>query len=211
MPHPDDFSPMPEPDADLRYRAEARLAIQANPGIDAFLSETAERLVHELRMHQIELELQNEELRRTQEALVWSRSRYFDLYDLAPVGYLTLNEAGLIEEGNLAAARLLDTSRGVLANQSLTRFILPEDQDLYYHFRQRLLSGGGGRTTVLRTAPAARRRAAGLGSPGGQPRTRGGERPASLPRRPDRHRCPQTQRAGVAREPVAAASGGGHR
>ena len=76
MPPPDESSPVSAPDPDLRHRAETRLATQANAGMDAFMSETTERLVHELRVHQIELELQNEELRQTQEALEWSHARY---------------------------------------------------------------------------------------------------------------------------------------
>ncbi|MBK5966268.1 GGDEF domain-containing protein [Thiocystis minor] len=145
-----DDDPVP-PAADLRRQAERRLATQtSSPAEAAFTTETTERLVHELRVHQIELELQNDELRHTQEALESSRSRYFDLYDLAPIGYLTLNEAGLIEEGNLAAARLLDTPRDALIDQSLTRFILPEDQDIYYHCRRQLRSAGEQQSCELR-------------------------------------------------------------
>ena len=63
--------------------------------------------LHELRVHQIELEMQNEELRQTQAELSAAKTRYFDLYDLAPVGYLTVGEKGLILESNFTAAKLL--------------------------------------------------------------------------------------------------------
>src|SRR5690606_12248939 len=67
-----------------------------------------------------------------------SRARYFDLYDLAPIGYLTLTESGVIQEANLKAAELLGEARSELVGQALTRFILPADQDIYYAHRQQL-------------------------------------------------------------------------
>ena len=95
-------------------------------------------LLHELRVHQIELEMQNEELRRSQLELDASRARYFDLYDLAPVGYCSLSERGLILQANLAAATLLGTGRDMLVGQPLSHFISREVQDTWYH-HQRLL------------------------------------------------------------------------
>ncbi len=70
--------------------------------------EAAHQLFHKLRVHQIELEIQNDELRRAQEEVDAARARYFELYDLAPVGYCSLNNAGLIEQANLTAADLPD-------------------------------------------------------------------------------------------------------
>ncbi len=103
-----------------------------------------------LREHQIELEMQNEELRRVQGQLEVSQGRYFDLYNLAPVGYLTLNEKGLILEANLTGADLLGQSRGALINKPLTRFILPEDQDIYYRHRKLLLETGAPQVCEMR-------------------------------------------------------------
>ena len=96
-----------------------------------------QRLLHELEVHQIELEMQNDELRRAQEELATSHARYFDLFDLAPVGYLTLDENGMILEANLAAANLLAIDRSRLVRQPLTGFIYRDDQDIYYLHRKR--------------------------------------------------------------------------
>jgi diguanylate cyclase (GGDEF)-like protein/PAS domain S-box-containing protein len=101
------------------------------------LSEAPEHVLHELRVHQIELELQNEELRRTQAALELSQERYINLFDLAPVGYITISEKGLILEANLTAANLLGVARNTLIKHPLTNFIWPEDQDIFYlHCKQ---------------------------------------------------------------------------
>jgi CheY-like chemotaxis protein len=79
--------------------------------------------------------MQNEELRRAQAELDDARARYFDLYDLAPVGYCTLSEQGLILETNLTAVILLGVPRGALVKQPISRFILKEDHDIYYLHR----------------------------------------------------------------------------
>ena len=129
---------MPEPKQALRQRAEkkAREAARPRKGPDALSPAEVRRLNHELQMHQIELEMQNEELRRVQSGLEATRSRYVDLYDFAPVAYFTISDEGLILEANLTAARLLGAERGRLIQQPLTRFILPADQDIYYRYRQ---------------------------------------------------------------------------
>jgi PAS domain-containing protein len=92
----------------LRAEAEARLA--RAPKARGPVA-PAERLLHELQVHQIELETQNDELRRSQVALEESRDRYLDLYEFAPVGYLTVTAEGLISEVNLTGTALLHLER----------------------------------------------------------------------------------------------------
>jgi PAS domain S-box-containing protein len=106
---------------------------------EALSLEETRRLLHELQVHQSELEMQNVELRMAQAHLDVARARYFDLYDLAPVGYCTLSEKGLVMEANLTAATLLGATRGALTERPpFSRFILEEDQCIYYHHVKQL-------------------------------------------------------------------------
>lgn len=124
----------------LRHDAEEKLRDGPESPSETFESETFEAmspermqaLIHELRVHQIELEMQNEELRRTQTELDESRSRFFDLYDMAPVGYCTINEHGLIVESNLTVCNLLGVTRSSLVKAPLSHFIVPEDRDAFF-------------------------------------------------------------------------------
>lgn len=102
-------------------------------------SEDMEEIIHELRVHQIELEMQNEQLRKTYSELEASRNRYHDLYDFAPIGYLTLTEKGLIREVNLAGAELLGVERRFLITSGFSQFIAREDRDRFYFQRQKVL------------------------------------------------------------------------
>jgi PAS domain S-box-containing protein len=142
----------------LRQRAEA-LAVERARSIpedpEALSPEVARRTLHELRVHQVELEMQNEELRRAQEELEASRARYFDLYDLAPVAYVTLSEKGLILEANLTAAKLLGVARGALVKQPLSSFVLSEDQDTYYLHRKVLWATGAPQSWEMRVLKEA--------------------------------------------------------
>lgn len=105
--------------------------------------DAAHKLVEEsLYEHQTELEMQNEELRRAHMELDVVRERYFCFYDLAPSGFCTLSEKGLILEANITAANLLGAPQGKLVKQSITRFIFPEDQDIYYLKRKEFLTTG---------------------------------------------------------------------
>ena len=103
------------------------------------LSPKTSLLLHELQVHKIELEMQNEELRRAQSELEASQARYFDLYDLAPVGYFTLSERGMVLSANLTAAGLLGVARGTLVGQHLSRFVFEADQACYFRHKKRLL------------------------------------------------------------------------
>jgi len=136
-------------DRNLRDSAEDQLARRSDVSVK-LSSKNPENLIHELRVHQIELEMQNEELRRAQAELDAARARYFDLYDLAPVGYCTVSEQGLILEANLTATTLLGVARGALVKQSLTRFILKEDQDSYYLHCKQLFESGEPQACELR-------------------------------------------------------------
>jgi len=108
------------------------------------------QLLHDLQVHQIELQLQNEELRRAQLALELSNARYFDLYDLAPVGYLTVSAGGLILEANLSAATLLGVARSELVKRPLSRFIAKAQQDDYYQCRRQLIDTGQAQACELK-------------------------------------------------------------
>ena len=121
-----------KPNEILRQRAEEQAGLVAAEHLEQLSQEDIAQVLHELRVHQIELEMQNEELRRTQVALEAARARYFDLYELAPVGYMTLDRQGIIQEVNLTAANLLGQVRSTLVNKPLNRFILSNDQDIYY-------------------------------------------------------------------------------
>jgi PAS domain S-box-containing protein len=137
----------------LRWLAEDIIRKNADfsqEGLKALSLEEMQHLLHELRVHQVELEIQNEELRRIQEEMEISKARYVDLYDFAPVGYLTVSEKGLILETNFTAAKLLGVSRSLLIKKPLTSIILPTDQDIYYLHRKALFETGAQQTCELR-------------------------------------------------------------
>ena len=124
----------------LRQRAESALTATRRQ-IKAMSSEDIQKLVHELQVHQIELEMQNEELRRTQLELETARDRYSDLYDFAPVGFLTLDSTGTVLEANLTSSHLLGTKRSSVIGSRLDRFFSPPDQIRFrQHFQRTLTS-----------------------------------------------------------------------
>jgi PAS domain S-box-containing protein len=122
----DDSKKPPSPP--LRAAAEAELAA-APPAETA--ARPADELLHELRVHQIELEMQNEALRQTQQALETAHDRYLDLYEFAPVGYLTLSAEGVIEEINLTGVKLLGVERRQLLGHPFVIRVAPADRDAW--------------------------------------------------------------------------------
>ncbi len=126
---------------DLRVKAEEKAARQTGK-LREPAAKDAKTLIHELQVHQIELEMQNEELRRAQVELERSRANYCELYDFAPVGYFTISDKGIILEANLTAAALLLAERQDLLGSPLSRFVVEGDADRFYlHWREVLASG----------------------------------------------------------------------
>ena len=126
--------------AKLRRGAEERLASgEMTPSL--FEGQDINVLIHELRVHQTELEMQNEELRQAEQKADEEKRRYQELYDFAPVGYFTLDERGLIQEANLAGASLLGRDRNELIGLSFVRFLSPESSSEFELFRRRIFVG----------------------------------------------------------------------
>ena len=131
------------PDASgLRERAEKELETKAGDRheISAMSTEEMAGLIHELQVHQVELKMQNEELRRIYGELQIARDRYVHLYDFSPVGYFSTSLKGIIQEANLTLADMLGLERGHLSGRPLSRFIFKDDQDIFYQHRRTLLA-----------------------------------------------------------------------
>jgi PAS domain S-box-containing protein len=136
--------PTPSTDAaELRRRAETRLRKQhrstAPPRTDA----DTQRLVHELQVHQVELEMQNAELQGARDQMEAMLERYTDLYDFAPVGYFSVDEQGLIFEVNLTGAALLGVERSQLINRRLQHFLAATSRPIFLAFLAKVFAGPG--------------------------------------------------------------------
>jgi PAS domain S-box-containing protein len=107
-------------------------------------------LIEDLQVHQIELEMQNEELRRIQGDFEKTRDKYSDLYDFSPVSYFSLNEKGIILEANLTAAAMLGVERELLIGRPFSDFIVREDQDIFWVHRKKLFETNSGQACQLR-------------------------------------------------------------
>jgi PAS domain S-box-containing protein len=122
--------------SDLRKKAEMLLASKPRRSKAAVANQDA--LIYELEVHQIELEMQNDELRQSQAILENSYARITELYDLAPVGYVTIGIKGEIIEANLTASELLGYERQLLIGKPFSAFVNRDDQDIFYMHKQAL-------------------------------------------------------------------------
>jgi len=125
--------------------AAAAAAAAASPA-----PEDVTAIVHELRVHQIELEMQNDELRGVQLELDAQREKYFELFDQAPVGYLTLSDNGIVGDANFTAVHLLGVERQLLVGQPFSACVLAADRDAYYLHQRTLQKTKAPQTCELR-------------------------------------------------------------
>ncbi len=114
----------------------------------------AQQVIEKLQADQVELELQNEELRRAQLYLDTTRARYFDLYELAPVGYCTINSKGIIIQANPFISTLLGLSRRELSSQSISRFLFQDDVTIFYLLQKKLIETAETQSVQLRLLKA---------------------------------------------------------
>jgi len=129
--------------AELRRRAEARLRKQQKKTAQPQTEADTQRLLHELQVHQIELEMQNAELQGARDEVEAGLEKYTDLYEFAPVGYFSMDDQGLILEVNLNGAALLGVERSRLVNRRLPRFVAPTSRPIFLAFLERVFAGPG--------------------------------------------------------------------
>lgn len=141
-----------ETQEELRREAERRLQGALEDEEDVSLNEDTPltELLHELQVHQIELEIQNERLRESQSRLQRSQEKYEDLYDFAPVSYLTLKESGEVVRANLTAADKLQLDRDELIGEKIYKFMAEEDKDVLFKALRRGFKSGESETCELR-------------------------------------------------------------
>ena len=128
----------PSKENSMRQKAEELLKKKSSGTASPFSEVESLRLIHELQVHQIELELQNDELRHAQAVAEVANDKYFRLYDLAPSGYFTLSREGEIVELNLAGALLLDKDLPHLRNSRFASFVAPETRAIFILFLEKI-------------------------------------------------------------------------
>jgi PAS domain S-box-containing protein len=121
--------------------------------LQSLKDDKAHDLIKELQVHQLELEIQNRELRETQQQLAHSRVRYADLYDFSPIGYASLDEHGLIEEINITGGKILGENPHKLIGRPFASFLQPEDTQPFEDYLRRCRWSHKRRTIELRLQP----------------------------------------------------------
>ena len=144
----------PPTPAEMRKRAEAVVRAKTDSTPDNLTPEARRMILHELRVHQVQLEMQNEELRRAQLALETLQARYFDLYELAPTGYCTISTDGIMVNSNLAAATMLGVLRGAAVKPRFAHFIAKDDQDAFYLLHREAIKTDASQQAELRMVKA---------------------------------------------------------
>lgn len=134
----------------LKKMAGEKIGDDGGQAPETLTPEMVRELLFQLRAHQAELETQNEQLRRIHEELEASRARYFDFYNLAPVGYLTLNQEGIVEEANHTCASLLGVTESELVGRRLSSFVISEEQELYHFHCRKLIETQTAQSCELR-------------------------------------------------------------
>jgi len=129
---------IPLNDESLRKKAEKKLKSLSKTELKELSAEDTIRLIHELRIHQVELEMQNEELKRAHTEIEESSVKYSDLYDFAPVGYFTFDKNGLILEANLTGTGLLGIERSHLIKKPFSQYIGKDNQDIFFLHRRKV-------------------------------------------------------------------------
>jgi len=138
--------------AALRKRAEKPLR-ESGTAARPIPKDDVLELIHELEVHQVELDMQNEELRRSHSEIEQARKKYFDLYDLAPVGYVSLDRNGCIREINLTGALIIGQSRRELIGSRFARVVEPARRHLFHQFCRRLFESGKRGNVELKLCP----------------------------------------------------------
>ena len=133
----------------LRRSAELLMQAKAPEGDVPLSADETQRLLHELQVHQIELEMQNHELRQARDEAEQALAKYADLYDFAPVGYVTLDRAGMISAANLTGASLLGVERSRLVGRSLSLSVASEARPAFTFFLDKVFSSPARETCEL--------------------------------------------------------------
>lgn len=133
-------------------RAEAEKRVTLNPRVDYSTMSATDiaSLVHELKTHQIELEMQNDEMRRAQDELLFAHEQYSELYEFAPIGYITTDDRGVIQRANLTLSNMIDIPRSELMNKELQQFFVKDDLNELYILQQKTLKSTDRQSTELR-------------------------------------------------------------